>query len=115
MSLKSTITVLYERLSDGEGRFDVSYYVNIHMSIVMDKWKAFNIEDWQVVEYTSAFLDVAAPYVASAVVTFGSADGASKALSAAETKDVFGDVPNFTNLKPLLMLGKVAGHSQGAI
>lgn len=45
------------------------------------------------------------------VVTFNSPQGgATKAVAALETSNAFSDVPNFTNHKPLLMLGQTTGN-----
>ena len=44
-----------------------------------------------------------------ATLEFGSADGFKGAVKA-EGAAVFGDVPNFSNREPQLMIGEVTGH-----
>lgn len=109
MSPKSNITVLYANSEDDNRRFDVDYYVSKHMALVEKAWKAVGIQSWQVVKFTSLLNGAASPYYALAIVTFNSPDGANNALAAEGTKDVFGDVPNFSNLKPLLIMGDIQG------
>jgi uncharacterized protein (TIGR02118 family) len=109
MSSRSNITVLYATSEDGNGRFDVDYYVSQHMALVEKAWEKVSIQSWQVVKFAPFLNGAATPYHAAAIVTFDSRDGANNALAAEATKEVFGDVPNFSNLKPLLMVGDLQG------
>lgn len=109
MFSQSNITVLYQSCPDGNGNFNIEYYVEKHMKLVEKAWKAVGIQAWQVIKFAGQPAGSPQPYCAAAIVTFDSRDGAERALQAEETKEVFGDVPNFTNLKPLLMTGDVSG------
>jgi uncharacterized protein (TIGR02118 family) len=111
MAAKSNITVLYENLAAPDENFDFDYYILKHMSLVEKAWKPAGIEAWQVIRFEKTIDGATPPYLAMAVVTFNGQDGANLALTLKETPEVVGDVPNFTNLKPILMLGDVAGTS----
>jgi uncharacterized protein (TIGR02118 family) len=108
MPSKSSIIVLYKTSERDDGSFNVDYYVSQHMRLVEKAWECAGIEGWQVLKF-SEVEGVKPAYYASAVVTFESLEGATKALRAPDTEKVFGDVPNFTNLQPLLMSGEVHG------
>jgi uncharacterized protein (TIGR02118 family) len=109
MSSQSNITVLYHSSQNGNGSFDIEYYVEKHMKLVEKAWQAVGIQAWQVIKFAGQPAGSPPPYFAAAIVTFDSCDGAERALGVEETKEVFGDVPNFTNLTPLLMTGDVSG------
>lgn len=109
MFSQSNITVLYQNSLDGNGSFNIEYYVDKHMRLVEKAWKAVGIQAWQVIKFVGQPDGSPRTYCAAAIVTFDSCDGAKRALQAEETKKIFGDVPNFTNLKPLLMTGDICG------
>jgi uncharacterized protein (TIGR02118 family) len=108
MPSKSSIIVLYKTSEANDGKFDIDYYVSRHMTLAEKAWECAGIEGWQALKFPEVG-GVKPAYHASAVVTFDSPEGATKALRVAATEEVFGDVPNFTNLQPLLMSGEVHG------
>lgn len=108
MFAKSNITVLYENSDSVDGKFDIDYPVSQHMRLAERTWQTCGIEGWQVVMFLTVG-DVKPIYLAAAVVTFSSSEGANEAIQAAGTKKVFEDVSNFTDLKPILMLEEVHG------
>jgi uncharacterized protein (TIGR02118 family) len=108
MPPKSSIVVLYKTFQGNDGNFDTDYYVCQHMRLVEKAWECAGIEGWQVLKFPEVG-GVKPAYHVSAVVTFDSPEGATKALTMADTEKVFEDVPNFTNLQPLLMSGEVYG------
>lgn len=109
MSSQSNITVLYPTPQDGNSDFNIEYYIGKHMELVEKAWQAVGIQAWQVIKFTGVLDGSPAPYCVAAIVTFDSLDGARKAIAAEQSVEVIGDVPNFTNLKPLLMLGEIPG------
>lgn len=79
------------------------------MALVEKVWKAVGIQSWQVVKFAPSLDGALSPYYAAAFVTSHSRNGASDALVAEGAQELFGDAPNFTNLKPILMIGDVEG------
>ncbi|KPM36716.1 hypothetical protein AK830_g9866 [Neonectria ditissima] len=101
----STVTVLYPALKEGE-RFDVEYYVTKHLELAVGAWKSLGMKDFQVVKFGAAAGGDTLPYSVAAFITFDSPEGVGKAMASPLTKGVFEDTPNFTNTKPLVLLGE---------
>ena len=96
------ITILYPRTDDST--FDMGYYTSKHMPMFAEKlgdacegWGAATIAEGQ--------------YAAMgwAVVTSQDAFDATMGAHGAE---ILGDVPNYTNVAPELLVGEIAGGSQ---
>ncbi|KAK7427980.1 hypothetical protein QQZ08_005411 [Neonectria magnoliae] len=101
----SNVTVLYPAPKDGE-TFDLEYYVTTHLELTVKAWKGIGLKDFRVVKVTTAVGEEKPPFSVAAIITFDSPEGASRALVAPETKAVFEDTPNFTNTKPVVLLGE---------
>ncbi|KAH8673249.1 hypothetical protein BGZ61DRAFT_482488 [Ilyonectria robusta] len=106
MASTSNVTVLYPAPAEGE-KFDMDYYVSTHLKIATEAWKDIGIAGIQFINFTDAVGGSALPFSVAAVVTFDSPDGARKALVVPETKAVFEDGPNYTNITPVVLLGDV--------
>ena len=116
----STTTVLYEQ----GAKFDMvefsmtspsytvtnyvsctqDYYLKTHMPLVESKWKQYGLKGWKVLQFPSD-----APYTVGATLEWDSKEDFEKALGSEETKEVLGDVPNFSDKNPTLMPGDVKG------
>jgi len=97
-----TVTILYPRTDDST--FDMDYYVNSHMPMFAEglgdacqAWGAISVP--------------AGKYAAIGWATVTSQDDFNAAMAEHGAK-VMGDVPNYTNVQPLLLVGEVAGGSQ---
>ncbi|KAL7788331.1 hypothetical protein V8C37DRAFT_388202 [Trichoderma ceciliae] len=99
--MASNVTVLYNQPAEGE-YFDMEYYINTHMPIVNKHWTPLGLKGWQVIKFSPE-----APFYGGVLLTWGKADDSAKVLVAAESKPVFDDVPNFTNMKPILMSSSI--------
>ncbi|KAH7011173.1 hypothetical protein EDB80DRAFT_681172 [Ilyonectria destructans] len=106
MASPSNVTVLYPTPAEGE-KFDLDYYVSSHLKIATEAWKDIGIAGMQVINFTDSLGGSALPFSVAAIVTFDSPDGARKALVAPESKAVFEDVPNYTNMTAVMLLGDV--------
>jgi uncharacterized protein (TIGR02118 family) len=96
------VTILYPRTD--ESTFDMDYYTSSHMPMFAEKlgdacqgWGAATIADgkyaamgWAMVTSQDAFN--------AAMGTHGAA--------------VMGDIPNYTNVRPEMLIGEIAGGSQ---
>lgn len=96
------VTILYPRTDDST--FDMDYYTSKHMPMLADAlgddcqgWGAANIAEGQ--------------YAAMgwAVVTSGDAFNAAMGTHGAA---IMGDVPNYTNVRPEMLIGEIAGGSE---
>jgi uncharacterized protein (TIGR02118 family) len=99
--MASTVTVLYPQIKEGEF-FNMDYYVNTHMPIVTKLWKPHGLINWQVLKFGPD-----APFYGGVILNWEKEDDAQKALDVQPAKTILADVPNFTNLKPVLLPGVI--------
>ena len=99
----ATITILYPTGSDAT--FDMSYYLNSHMPLVKELWGPEGLTGYKVTK----FADPSQPYAVQCLLEFKSADEFQAAVKGQNTAKVMGDVPNFSNKQPLIMLGEFQG------
>ncbi|RBA18226.1 hypothetical protein FPRO05_10521 [Fusarium proliferatum] len=103
-------TVLYP--NDEGATFDLKYYVDIHMPIVMKYWSKHGLLGYQLIHYDTSF-DGTKPYNLGAILTWDSKECIKTAVASEESKAVFQDVPNFTNRRAHFLVGEFVG-SQGS-
>jgi len=101
------ITVLYPNASDAT--FNMEYYLSKHMPLVQEKFGSFNFKGYSVckikgIPQPDKTMDPG-PYSVQALLNFDSLQDFQAAL-AAEAATVMGDVPNFTNQQPTLLVGE---------
>lgn len=104
--MATTITVLYDNVEDAT--FDLDYYMATHMPLVGAKFTPFGLKSWRVLKAVGTVTDDAPRYSIIANLEFDSADQ-FKAAVAAEGGPVFGDVPNFSNKTPVVVIGDLVG------
>lgn len=64
------------------------------------KWGAAGLESWEVIQYEGD-----AEYQIQATLVWKSREEFDKAISGPAGAEIFGDVPNFTTAKPILLKG----------
>ncbi len=96
------VTILYPRTDDST--FDMDYYTATHMPMLAEAvgddchgWGAASIADGK--------------YAAMGWMSVTSQDAFNAAMAEHGAK-IMGDVPNYTNVRPELLFGEVAGGSQ---
>ncbi|MGI4779224.1 MAG: EthD family reductase [Janthinobacterium lividum] len=104
--MTTTITVLYENVDDAT--FDLDYYMARHMPLVDEKFKPFGMTGWRVLKAVGAPFGGKPAYSVIANLEFDSASQFLDAV-AAESGPVFGDVPNFSNKSPVVVIGDLVG------
>lgn len=103
------ISVMYPT-GDGK-KFDHDYYVNKHMKLVRERWGGMGLQKIEVDRGVAGGAPGSkAPYVAVGHVYFGSIDQFQKA-AAAHGKELFADVPNFTDIAPQMQVAEVIHQS----
>ncbi|RFU79636.1 hypothetical protein TARUN_2577 [Trichoderma arundinaceum] len=95
--MPSNLTVLYNQPKEGE-YFNLEYYINTHMPIVKKQWTPLGLKAWQVIKFGPG-----SQFYGGVLLTWENPENATSVLTAAESKPVFDDVPNFTNLTPILL------------
>ena len=100
-----TITVLYPNVEDA--RFNLDYYLSKHMPLVAERFGRHGLKGWRVARLTGP-QGGKPPFSIMATLEFDRADQFGAAI-AAEGASVMGDVPNFSNKEPVIMIGEVVG------
>ncbi len=103
--MAAAINVLYPNVADAT--FDLAYYMNTHMPLVSERFTAHGLTGWRVVKIVAS-PDGPPLYSILATLEFGSPEQFTAAI-AAEGAVVMGDVPNFSNKDPLILIGDVVG------
>jgi uncharacterized protein (TIGR02118 family) len=82
----------------GGDRFDRDYYVATHLPLVVSKWRQYGLSS------AEAYFPAGdgATERAIAVLTFASDEAIGVALGSPETPVVLADLPNFTDIEPVL-------------
>jgi uncharacterized protein (TIGR02118 family) len=98
------ITVLYPNESDAT--FNMDYYLKTHMPMVQEEFGPYNFEGYSVLKLVGTpDPSTKSPYTVQATLNFKSVKDFQEALGAKAEK-VLGDVPNFSNKGPTLMIGE---------
>lgn len=103
----AVITVMYPN-SEGS-TFDLDYYTNTHLPMVAEKWGSMGLQGARVLKGASgAEPGSSAPYACIAIVDFESIEAFGAAVEA-HGEAVFGDIPNFTNVEPVVQISEALG------
>lgn len=89
-----------------ETHFDYDYYLGTHMPMVGERMGA-HIENVLVTKGLAGGPDTPPPFYAVASMTFADQAALDAAMGAAGP--VIGDIPNFTNSQPQMLVGEVIG------
>ena len=97
------VSVLYP--NQPGSRFDERYYLDKHIPLVRQRWEPMGLTDLRLLRGTNTPDGGAAPYRVMALLTFESAEALQKAL-AAHGRELFGDIPNFTDAKAVMQVNE---------
>ena len=106
--MATTVTVMYENVDDAT--FDLAYYLAKHMPLVDAKFKPYGMSGWRVLQAVGTPTGEKPRFSIIATLEFATAQQFHDAV-AAEGGPVFGDVPNFSNKSPVVVIGDVVGAS----
>ncbi len=100
------VTVMYPE-SEG-ATIDMDYYLTSHLKMVGEKWGGMGLKGARVLNgIAGGTPGSTAPYRVMAVIDFESAEAFQAAVSA-NGDEIFGDVPNFTNITPVVQISDIA-------
>lgn len=102
--MPSLVTVAYPRPSGGKFKFDLDYYIATHMRLVSETWEPVGLQSWTVTDHID---DDSQPYVITAALVWNSLEDFATGESTEAGKKVFGDIPNFTDIKPIVIKGDI--------
>jgi len=101
------VSVLYPAQPGGP-RFDERYYVDRHIALVRQRWDGMGLSDVRLLRGVGTPDGGPAPFRVIALLTFSSVEALQKAV-AAHGAEVFGDIPNFTDVKPVVQVNERLG------
>jgi uncharacterized protein (TIGR02118 family) len=98
------VTVMYP--AGAQTKFDTDYYLQKHMPLVRERWTPHGLKNAQVLRGAAKPDGSAADYQMMALLTFGSLDD-FKAAGKAHGKEIFADIPNFTNAQAVVQINDI--------
>lgn len=98
------VTVMYP--AGVESTFDLDYYLQKHIPLLKERWSAHGLRHVQVLRGIGKPDGIAPDYQMMALLTFESLD-AFKAAGKAHGREIFADIPHFTNSQPSLQINDV--------
>ena len=99
----TVISVFYP--ASPEATFAFDYYLDTHIPLVQQRLNPLGLEEVRVLRGSSAADGAAPPYLLIALLSFTSLE-AFQAAVAAHGPEIFADIPNFTNLQPVIQVNE---------
>lgn len=100
------VSVLYPKMNNG--RFDMDYYLNKHVPMVVSRLAPMGLVKGEIDEGMAGFTpDQPAPYAVIGYLTFSTLEDFQRGF-AQHGAEIMGDVPNFTNIQPLVQISRIA-------
>ena len=94
--------------NDPATTFDEGYYLQTHIPMVKQRWSGMGLQSVQVLRGLGTPDGGPAPMRITALLAWDSTDALGKAVVAHGT-EIFGDIPNFTDGKPVMQVSEPAG------
>jgi uncharacterized protein (TIGR02118 family) len=98
------VTVMYP--AGAQSTFDLDYYLHKHIPLVKQHWAPLGMSSVQVLRGIGKPDGIAPDYQMMALLTFDSLD-AFKAAGKAHGREIFADIPKFTNAQPSLQINEI--------
>jgi len=99
-------TVLYP--NEDDTKFDMSYYLQTHMPLVMERFAKYGLKGYQVCEYKPGADGAKPQFCTGCTLIWDKPEDMQGAMSSGDDASaVFSDIPNFCNKQPVLMAGPV--------
>jgi len=101
--MPALVTFLYPKTATTT--FDLAYYLSTHMPLVYAHWAPHGLASYTVVE-----LDGSAGYGVSATLVWATVEH-FRTAARDHGEPIFADIKNYTNEKPLTLIGSEVGKS----
>jgi uncharacterized protein (TIGR02118 family) len=99
------VSVMYP--NEDDGRFDHDYYETEHRDLVRDRLGPHGLLRIEADRGLAGMEDAAAPFVAAGHLYFETVEEFEAGLEA-HGEEILGDIPNFTNLEPVLQVSRIS-------
>ena len=101
-----SVSVIYP--NEPDAKFDMDYYMNSHVKMVRDNWTDMGMKELKIYKGVSAPRPgTPPPYMVIGIMEFDSLDE-FYAAGKASGKEMAQDIPNFTNLEPVVQINELA-------
>lgn len=100
------VSVLYP--GGASAKFDQTYYLQKHIPLVKSRWEGKGLQEVRVLRGAGAAGGGPAPFPVIALLTFGSHQDFQRCAEA-NGPEIFADIPNFTNVQPVVQVNDVIG------
>jgi uncharacterized protein (TIGR02118 family) len=105
----STVTVVYPRAEGAT--FDFDYYEATHLPLVARRWGDAGLTGAKALRGVGAANGGPPAYLAIALISFDSAESLRAAMTGPHIGEIAGDIPNFTNVQPVIQINETIGAS----
>ena len=94
-------------------RFDHAYYTSRHLPIAADVMSAFGVTNIEVVKFGDNPDGSRPPYQVMFSAHFASPDGLQRAMQSPRMSEVLGDIPNYFDGAPDVLIGETVDVPAG--
>lgn len=98
-----TVTILYP--NESGITFDEDYYMKTHMPLVDRLWRNKGLIDARVSRFSADLTGERPQYLIMAILDWESEEVMKTTMQIPASAEVFNDIPNFTNVKPVTLAG----------
>jgi uncharacterized protein (TIGR02118 family) len=102
--MTTTVTVMYPR--EQGATFDFDYYQSTHLPLVAARWAGAGLTGAEAMKGLGAPGGGEAPFLAIALIRFGSMAAFEAALNGEHAAEIMGDIANFTNVQPVIQVNE---------
>ena len=105
--MTTTISVIYPRVENAT--FDYDYYERTHLPLVAARWADAGLTGAEALRGVGTPDGSEPPYLAIALLRFASAEAMREATGGEHAAEIFADIPNFTNVRPVVQVNQAIG------
>ncbi|KAH0827735.1 hypothetical protein AYO21_08905 [Fonsecaea monophora] len=99
----------YPRPADNNYKFDMDYYLKVHMPLQLKHHKPYGMRSYHVIQPEKETPYGTSPYVVQTIEFWDSVEGFFKALKEA-SQEPSDDIPKYTDIKaPFPIIGEIKG------
>lgn len=92
-------------------KFNTKYYVQNHMEQCWNMFKHRGLRSWEVIQYRLSAEGEKPPHIIGVTLVWDSEQALNDAFGDPEAQSLLEDVPNFTNVLPVMFGGNIIGSS----
>lgn len=102
-----TLTFLYP--NDSRANYKMDYLIDEHMPAIQSRWKNSGLTSWAVTNFTPGPEGMPPIYAFAANLVWDKKESLSAALGGGDLEAIIKDVTNFSDKKPIILIGDTIG------